>query len=162
PSDSLQTGDPWTWRGALPTPEVSLTLYPVGRDTLLGHARARYKALALGFAPGEKLVAWGFRLGAPRAICLQSGFVVDSTGRVEGATARAPGDTCAACTLPLDQIVLTATGYAPGEPYRVGVVSPDGRARAYAETFPVPVESASDSLRLHLEMLRPDGLEYAV
>ena len=155
--------DPWIWPGAEPTPDVTLDLVAVGRDSSGGHARVRYQALALGFAADQKLVAWGFRLGAPRAQCLQSGFVVDSTGRVVCAAAtRSAGDTCLACTIPLDQVVLAATGYAPGEPYRVAVISPDGKARAYAQVFPSPVESASDSLRLHLEMVSPDGLEYAV
>jgi hypothetical protein len=162
PADTALDRDPWLWPGASPTPDVTLQIFPVGQDSAGGHARVRYKALGLGFPAGQELVAWGFRLGASRALCLQSGFVVDSTGRVSCAGARAPGDSCAPCTLPLDQIVLTATGYAAGEPYRLGVISPDGRVRAYAQAFPVPVESASDSLRIHLEMVRPDGLEYAV
>jgi len=155
--------DTWIWPGADPTPEVTLDLVAVGRDSSGGHARVRYKALALGFPADQKLVAWGFRLGAPRAQCLQSGFVTDSTGRVVcDRASRAAGDTCLACTIPLDQVVLTATGYAPGEPYRVGVISPDGKACAYAQAFPSPVESASDSLRIHLEMADPLGLDYIV
>lgn len=160
---STTAGDPWTWRGAAPTPEVTLTLFPVGTDTVGGRRRARYKALALGLEPRDRVTAWAFPLGASRGVCLQSGFAVDSTGRVVCEPgSRAPEDTCALCTLPLDQIVLAATGYAPGEPYRIGVLSRSGGKRAYAEAFPVPIEAASDSLRLHLEMVTPDGLEYAV
>jgi len=160
--DPRDPHDPWLWPGALPTADVTLQLYPVGRDTTDGHARARYKALALGFAPGQKLGAWSFRLGADRGVCLISGFVVDSAGRVDCDPRSRAADSCAACTLPLDQILLAATGYAEGEPYRLGLISPDGHERVYAEAIPVPLEAASDSLRLHLEMVTPDGLEYAV
>jgi hypothetical protein len=171
PSDSSASADtvaldnPWLWAGASPTPDVSLQLVRVGRDTVDGHDRVRYKALALGFAPGEKLAAWGFRLAArvPLAVCLESGFVVDSTGRVIcDPASRLPADTCATCSLPLDQIVLAATGYAAGEPYRMGVISPDGKQRAYAEAFPLPLESAVDSMRIHLEMMEASGLDYVV
>ena len=162
-SDTSAAAPAWIWRGAESTPEATLQLVRVGQDTVSGRSRVLLKALALGFPAGEPLALWGFRLGADPGVCLQSGFAVDSTGRVScDPGSRAAGDTCAACTLPLDQIVLAATAYAEGEPYRLGVLSPDGRVRAYAETIPVPVESASDSLRLHLEMVRPDGLEYAV
>lgn len=163
PAETPVGGDPWTWSGAPATPDVTLQIYPVGQDTLHGRPRARFKALALGFPSAQPLAAWSFRLGQDRGVCLQSGFVVDSAGYVScDPGSHAARDTCAVCTLPLDQIVLTATGYAAGEPYRLGVISPDGRLRAYAETIPVPVVSESDSLRLHLEMMRPDGLEYAV
>jgi len=163
PADTTLASDPWMWPGAASTPEVTLQIFPVGQDTVSGRPRQRYKALALGFPSAQPLVLWGFRLGADRGLCLQSGFVVDSAGHVScDPVSRAADDTCAACALPLDQIILTATAYAAGEPYRLGVISPDGRLRAYAETIPVPVVSEDDSLRLHLEMVRPDGLEYAV
>jgi hypothetical protein len=164
PSDSsARFEDPWRWLGASPTPDVELQLVAVGRDTVGSHARVRLKALALGFAPGEHLAAWDFHAGERRGACLESGFVVDSTGRVVcDPRTRAATDTCAACMVPLDQVILTATGYAPGEPYRIGVVSSDGRRRAYAETIPNPVESVVDSMRIHLEMMDPFGLDYVV
>lgn len=153
----------WKWRGANPTPDLELQLVAVGRDSTGGHARVRYKTLALGFSAGQKLTLWGFRLGAPSGQCLLSGLVADSTGRVvcDPAT-RAPDDTCAACSIPLDQVMLAATGYAPGEPYRLAVISADGSARVYAEAFPSAVESVVDSMRIHLEMVDAFGLEYAV
>jgi hypothetical protein len=92
-----------------------------------------------------------------------SGFVVDSAGRVDcPAGPLAPGDTCAHCTLPLDQIVLAATGYLTAEPYRLGLVSADAATAVYAEAFPFPMETRSDSLSLHLELARADGLQFAV
>ena len=158
--DTTRARDPWIWPGAGSTPEATLQLYRVGQDMVSGHARVRFKALALGFPSATPLVLWGFRLGADCGVCLQSGFVADSAGHVVCDPASVVfGDTCAACTLPLDQIVLTATGYAAGEPYRLGVISPDGHFGAYAETIPVPVVSEADSFRLHLEMVRADGLE---
>ena len=160
-SDSLSVIDPWTWRGAAESEDANLRLFEVGRDTVGGRIRVRYKALALGLAPGSRLTAWAFPVGVPRGVCLQSGFVVDSTGRVACAGATPAADTCAACTLPLDQIVLTATAYMRAEPYRVGLVSADGATRAYAEAFPFPLSTTRDSLALHLELARPDGLQFA-
>jgi len=163
PDSSSRLEDSWRWLGAAPTPDVDLQLVAVGRDTVSGHARVRLKALALGLPAGERLAAWHFHLGAPQGACLESGFVVDSTGRlVCDPQTRAAADTCEACTVPLDQVILTATGYAAGEPYRIGVVSSDGRVRAYAEAIPIPVESVVDSMRIHLEMKDPFGLVYVV
>jgi hypothetical protein len=86
---------------------------------------------------------------------------VDSLGLVACGT-RAAGDSCAACSLPLDQIVLAATGYARAEPYRAGVLSADGKTRVYALAYPFPVEATSDSLHIWLEMLTLDALEYQI
>jgi hypothetical protein len=159
--DSTRAPDPWSWRGAPPSEEATLQIFQVGRDSAKGRSRVLYKALALGLSPGERVALWSFPLGLLQGTCMQSGFEVDSTGRV-ACGARAVGDSCTACTLPLDQIVLSATGYAPGEPYRVGVISADGKARVYAQAFPFPVEAASDSLHARLEMLTPDALEYQI
>jgi hypothetical protein len=155
----------WHFLGSsFSTPGATLDIVSIGRDSTGGHARVRYKVLALGFPTGTPLMLLGYPLSLMgRGVCLESGFVADSTGRVIcDAASRAATDTCAVCTLPLDQIVLTATGYAEGEPYRVGVAEPGGRWRAYVETIPVPVESVVDSMRIHLEMVDAFGLEYAV
>lgn len=159
--DSTRAPDPWSWRGASPSEEATLQIFEVGRDSSKGRSRVLYKALALGLASGERVVLWSFPLGLSHGTCILTGFVVDTTGRVACGT-RAAGDSCAACTLPLDQIMLSATGYAPAEPYRVGVVSADGKTRVYALAFPFPVEAASDSLHARLEMLSPDALEYQI
>jgi len=151
----------WSWRGAPETKTAELRLFPVGRDTVGGRVRMRYKALALGLAPGTRLSAWTFPIYARRGECLQSGFVVDSLGHVDCAS-RPAVDTCARCTRPLDQIVLSATGYLTAEPYRLGLLSDDAATAVYAEAFPHPMETRSDSLSLHLELARADGMQFAV
>lgn len=151
------------WRGAPEAKTAELRLFEVGRDTVGARVRVRYKALALGLPAGTRLTAWSFPVGVSRGLCLQTGFVVDSAGRVDCASLRPAGaDTCARCTLPLDQIVLAATGYLTAEPYRLGLVADDAATAVYAEAFPYPLETRTDSLSLHLELTRADGKQFAV
>jgi hypothetical protein len=152
----------WTWRGAPETKTAELRLFEVGRDTVGARVRVRYKALALGLPAGARLTAWSFPVGVSHGLCLQTGFAVDSAGRVDCASQRSAADTCARCTLPLDQIVLSATAYLTAEPYRLGLVSDDAATAVYAEAFPYPLETHTDSLSLHLELARADGKQFAV
>jgi len=163
--DSISPLDPARWEAPAPTPENSLLLQEIGRDKLATGTRVRYKALALGFPRGHLYSLWSRVVGRSQPTLLQEGFEVDSAGRMTCPAGGGPASDSARvtrCTCALDELVLSASGYVRAEPYRLAIVSEDQSVRAYAEAFPFPVEAGSDSTRLWLELMSPDGLEFAI
>jgi len=132
------------------TPGVQLTLEEERRDTggRGGATRVFYHLVMSGFPKDKtyKLSSWRFghaiSIEKPEITTDEAGnWFVDGTRVI------------------LDWSIV---GFARGEPFRVGLISTDETVKAFAKTFPFPIEARDGSCHLWMELATTDGKSFAV
>lgn len=124
---------------------LSLTLTEVARARTADGTDVALRVEARGVPRGAALRLWVRRWGGSPAIV--PGVYVNDAGVLVTAQAGTESQ-------------LHAVGLARGEPYEAGIVSPDGAARAFARTVPLPVQAAGAGacrVRAELGSLKGDA-----
>jgi len=113
----------------------------------------RYRLQATGIPAGSvvNLVAWPVTEREPAVVL--KGVTFNDTGLA--VCAGRPG-TCGKPAKPDDPVEIPVHP-SPGEPLRLGVVSPDGAVKAFAKIVPVPLQGEDKGCRVSAALLMPEA-----
>lgn len=151
---------PLAWEPSRATAGVTLSLEEIGRDRVKRTPLVVYRVHVPGLDPERLCDLWNLSaLGEP--ILILRGVTAGPEGILVCAAdlpEASGGDTGVRwCDRPGQPVTAGAVGHAAGEAFRVGLVSWDGRVRAFARAHPEPIEARAGSCALRIELLSPRG-----
>jgi hypothetical protein len=127
------------WGEQFNSPGATLTSKESGRTQIQGKTVITYNLVAAGMPKDQHYVLWVLNLGAdPRA---GADAYLNSEGKVVSVLAD-PDKHVAE-----DPINLKLFG-SKGEPFKFGLISDDGKLRAFAQIVPFPIEAVGGSCHL--------------
>lgn len=146
------------WSPKLNSPGLSLQLEEMGRGPIQGHTVVRYRLRLRGAAFGARfrLAVWSSVQTQPRVVL--NGVTLDPGGLA--ICAGRPG-TCGSPKHP-DAPATLALEAAQGELERVGLISPDGKSRAFALVTPFPALGNDRNCRVELLRYGPEAQAVSV
>ena len=142
------------WSPKASTPQTSITL----KETERSGSLITYRLYAIGLPRDQhySLVSWPVTQREPGV--LLSGVTVDGSGLA--ICAGKPGD-CGLPDKPDDPIDLKINPV-KGEPFRVALISPDGKTKAFAKAVPIPNQATDGGCSLQATLLLPGAVEVAI
>ncbi len=149
--------EPCTWEPACSTGSVRALLREKGTFSLGRQKLVEYELVATGLPAGKLFTVWAFPTGE-QAVPLYTGVTGDSAGGIvcaDSAVRAAAGvlPTQQWCRTPLPGTMVPRESFVPSQPIKMALISTDDSVRAYATAFPIPLEAASGTCRLWLEVL---------
>ena len=137
------------------TPGVELKLNEVKREKRGKVTYVYYNLMAKGLTPGQNLDLYQWVWTLSDGVLSQTGYRVDSDGKVICSTPEEahPGEEKSKqwCRGTLGETRLGAVGFQWGQAFRVGLISPGGEVKGFAEVFPFPIETDDQGCHLTAE-----------
>jgi hypothetical protein len=144
---------------------LTLSLEETGRDKVQQTPYVVYRVHVPGLDPELLYDLWNLSaLGEP--ILILRGVTAGEEGRLVCAPvlpeADEPAGSVRWCDRPGQAVTAGAVGHVAGEAFRVGLVSWDGRIRAFARAHPEPIATRAGSCQIRVELLSPRGDSWSI
>lgn len=136
--------------GHNPTTGAHLDLVETGRKNVKNRTQVAYRFEASGFPAEKTYMLWTMQSGDHKTYPMQGPYLADATGKLV-CQEQTPSPRRSRC-FPLDRVSIDIDNYHKGEPADYMVTSTDGAVRAYARSYPFPIQAQDGKCTLNVEL----------